>query len=141
MRTHIAAFVATAAGIAATVVLPGSAFATASSGAISASPTVCAAETVAGKPCVWQERSSAGVSGLTELTVTDARPVLVRVELKTQRAWGSPWLTAASTTSVQQGSIRLATPKVVTNERSIVCATTAPVADLTQQVTTCTAPY
>ncbi|BFV61151.1 hypothetical protein KCMC57_up62550 [Kitasatospora sp. CMC57] len=136
MRTRIAAI---AVAIAATLAAPASAFAD-SAAEVSTGSTVCAAESAAGRPCVWQERDDEGVTGLARLTPADSRPVLAKVEIKTQRAWGSSWLTVASTTSLRSGTSVLATPKVATGDLSIVCVTTAPAFDLAQQVTTCTHP-
>ncbi|MER5866292.1 hypothetical protein [Kitasatospora sp. NPDC002040] len=108
---------------------------------VTAGPVTCAADpSAAGSPCVWHERDAAGLAGLARLTPTAAQPVLAKVELRTQRAWGSPWLTVASTTAVRSGPAVLTTPKVVTGELSIVCVTTAPVRAPEQQTTVCTHP-
>ncbi|MER5641256.1 hypothetical protein ABT095_30460 [Kitasatospora sp. NPDC002227] len=140
MNIRIAVVATIAAGLAATVAGPAQAV-TAATAQTSATPAVCAAESVAGHPCVWQEKDTTSVTGRAQVTVSDLQPVFVKVELKTQKAWGSPWLTVASTTSLRAGSFQVATPRVVTDLRTIVCATTAPALDLTQQVTTCTNPY
>ncbi|MFJ9521003.1 hypothetical protein ACIRPK_22460 [Kitasatospora sp. NPDC101801] len=104
-------------------------------------PVTCTTDASAtGQPCVWHERDAAGLAGLARLTSATGQPVLAKVELKTQRAWGSPWLTVASTTVLRSGPAVLATPKVVTNELSIVCVTTAPALAPEQQSTLCTHP-
>ncbi|MGW2395819.1 hypothetical protein ACWCYY_04635 [Kitasatospora sp. NPDC001664] len=109
--------------------------------AVTSGPVTCATETsFAGQPCAWQQRDGGGLAGLARLTSTSAQPVLVKVELKTQRAWGSPWLTVSSSTALRTGTASVSTPKVVTNELSIVCVTTAPALTPEQQTTLCTHP-
>ncbi|MFI5530289.1 hypothetical protein ACIA8O_17280 [Kitasatospora sp. NPDC051853] len=109
--------------------------------AVTKGPVTCSTETsFAGQPCAWQERSPAGLAGVAQLTAAGVEPVLVKVELKTQAAWGSPWVTASSATALRSGPTVISTPKVVTNELSIVCVTTAPAFTPEQQTTLCTHP-
>ncbi|WP_395293746.1 hypothetical protein ACF9IK_09135 [Kitasatospora hibisci] len=90
-------------------------------------------------PCAWQRTTSAGVAGGGLIDADDpARPTVLRVEVRIQRAWGSPWETVVAVTEVQSGSIRLSTPAVTTPYRTITCATGGPADDLASQTTTCT---
>ncbi|MGK4580830.1 hypothetical protein [Kitasatospora sp. HPMI-4] len=93
------------------------------------------------RPCAWQQPNGAGsgVVGSAKVYAADDQLTYLRVEVKIQRAWGSPWETVASTTMIRNGSIaQLSTPVVVTDYRTMVCATGGPAADVEQLVTTCT---
>ncbi|WP_441248475.1 hypothetical protein [Kitasatospora sp. McL0602] len=135
MRARIAAVLVAAAGMTATIAAPS----WAASAQAPVTPATCAATT--SQPCLWKAQDATGVAGMAQIAVEDFQPTLIRVELKTQRAWGSPWLTVATTSGVSSATFTLATPKVATTDRSIVCATTGPALDVTRQITTCTAPY
>ncbi|MFF2350690.1 hypothetical protein ACFVVL_12990 [Kitasatospora sp. NPDC058115] len=94
------------------------------------------------QPCVWQQRDGAGgVVGMAQVSADAGQLTVVKVEVRTQRAWGSPWLTAASATTVTRGSARAVTPRVVTTDLMMVCATAGPALEAAQQVTTCTGPF
>ncbi|MFI6448224.1 hypothetical protein [Kitasatospora sp. NPDC050543] len=98
--------------------------------------------TVANQPCAWLERDGGSVTGLAHVAAPDpGQLTLARVEIKVQRAWGKPWETVASSTLVRAGSIQLATPKITTDFRVIVCATGGPALDATLQASTCTSPF
>ncbi|MFG2819262.1 hypothetical protein ACGFX4_07510 [Kitasatospora sp. NPDC048365] len=136
---------AAALAVTATLAVPAPSFAATGAeagAATSTSTAVCSTGSAVGRPCVWHERDDDGITGLARLTPTDARPVLAKVELRTQRAWGSPWLTVASVTSIRTGggAAVLATPKVATGDLGIVCVTTSPVFAPAEKVTTCTNP-
>ncbi|MFE2111468.1 hypothetical protein ACFXAF_37175 [Kitasatospora sp. NPDC059463] len=136
MRARIAALMVTAAGITAATILP----------AAAAAPTpetgAAACATVLNQPCVWQQRDGAGgVVGMAQVSADASQLTVVKVEVRTQRAWGSPWLTAASATTVTRGSARAVTPRVVTTDLMMVCATAGPALEAAQQVTTCTGPF
>ncbi|MFJ8043859.1 hypothetical protein ACIRBX_25490 [Kitasatospora sp. NPDC096147] len=139
MRTRIAA---AAVGMTALLAVPATASAApATTPGVTAGPVSCATDaSFAGNPCVWQERDAAGLAGVARLIPTAGLPVVAKVELKTQRAWGSPWVTVSSTTALHAGPALLTTPKVVTNELSIVCVTTTPALSPGQQSTLCTHP-
>ncbi|GAA3024185.1 hypothetical protein GCM10020229_39390 [Kitasatospora albolonga] len=109
--------------------------------AVASGPVTCAHRDLVRRPALrLAAADGGGLAGLARLTSTSAQPVLVKVELKTQRAWGSPWLTVSSTTPLRTGTASVSTPKVVTNELSIVCVTTAPALTPEQQTTFCTHP-
>ncbi|WP_354642575.1 hypothetical protein [Kitasatospora camelliae] len=91
------------------------------------------------RPCAWQQPGGFGVVGAGRIEAADQRQLTVlRVEVKIQRAWGSPWETVATTTRVQQGSVRVNTPAVITEYRTIVCATGGPADSAEPHPTTCT---
>lgn len=136
MRTRIAAVMVASAGLVAVSGAPS----WAATAPAPATPAACAA--VVNQPCAWQVRDGGGVVGTAR--VTAAQPgqlTFVRVEVRSQKAWGSPWQTIASSTRVQPGSFQLSTPRIATDERTIVCATAGPALDVSQHVTTCTTPY
>ncbi|MQS17704.1 hypothetical protein F7Q99_37330 [Streptomyces kaniharaensis] len=135
MRARIAAVMVTMAGIAAVTAGP----ATAASVTTENSPVACA--TVLNQPCVWQETNTSGVAGVAQVSAAPNQLTLVRVEVKTQKAWGSPWETVSSATTVKFGSARAVTQRVVTNDLKLVCATAGPALDAVKQVTTCTHPF
>ncbi|MET8701275.1 hypothetical protein ABZW10_20770 [Kitasatospora sp. NPDC004723] len=139
MRARIAALMAAAAGITVVTVLPAAA-ATTAPGATAETGTVACA-TVLNQPCVWHETDGAGVVGVAQVTADPSQLTIVKVEVRTQHAWGSPWVTAASATTYAQGFAKAVTPRVVTSDLKIVCATAGPAQDVAQQVTTCTNPF
>lgn len=135
MRARIAALMLAAAGITAATVLPASAATTGQE----VGGTACTA--VLNHPCVWQERDGGGVVGVAQVSADPAQLTVVQVEVRTQRAWGSPWITAASATTIANGSAKAVTPRVVTGDLKMVCATAGPALDAAQRVTTCTGPF
>ncbi|WP_145793992.1 hypothetical protein [Kitasatospora atroaurantiaca] len=91
------------------------------------------------RPCAWQQSSGGGIVGAARIDAADHQQMtMLRVEVKIQRAWGSPWETVASATRIRSGSIRVTTPAVVTDYRTLVCATGGPAGSIEQQSTTCT---
>ncbi|MGW2250876.1 hypothetical protein ACWCXH_11810 [Kitasatospora sp. NPDC001660] len=138
MRARIAAVMATVTGIAALIAGPATA-ATAATATSENNPAACAA--VLNHPCVWQEKDATGVAGVAQVSADPGQLTLVQVEVRTQKAWGSPWETVASATTVQLGSARAVTPRVVTTDLKMVCATAGPALDATRQTTTCTYPF
>ncbi|WP_380281794.1 hypothetical protein [Kitasatospora purpeofusca] len=139
MRARIAALMVAAAGITATMALPAAAVTTGAGTTAETGTTVCT--TVLNQPCVWHETDGAGVVGVAQVTADPGQLTIVKVEVRTQRAWGSPWVTAASATTYAQGFAKAVTPRVVTEDLKIVCATAGPALDVAQQVTTCTNPF
>ncbi|MEU6235165.1 hypothetical protein [Kitasatospora sp. NPDC047058] len=135
MRARIAALMVAVAGITAATALPASA---ASMGGEN-SAAACAA--VANHPCVWQEKNGGGFVGVAQVTADPAQLTLVQVEVRTQKAWGSPWVTVASATTITNGFAKAVTPQVVTRDLRMVCATGGPALVAAQQVTTCTGPF
>ncbi|MFI6156447.1 hypothetical protein ACIBCA_27595 [Kitasatospora sp. NPDC051170] len=135
MRTRIAAVMMTVAGIAGLSAAP--AMATTAT----AEPGTTACTTVLNRPCLSHESNSGGVVGVARVTADPSQLTVVRVELRTQAAWGSPWETVASATTVRYGSAEATTQRVVTDKLRIVCATAGPALDAAQQVTTCTNPF
>lgn len=135
MRTRIAAVMMTVAGI--TGLSAGPAMATTAT----AEPGTTACTTVLNRPCLSHEASGEGVVGVAHVIADPSQLTVVRVELRTQAAWGSPWETVASATTVRYGSADAATEQVVTNNLRMVCATAGPALDATKQVTTCTNPF
>jgi len=102
-----------------------------------ASRPFCAA--TVNRPCAWQQASGGGIVGAARIDAADHQQVtMLRVEVKIQRAWGSPWETVATATRIRSGSIQLTTPAVATDYRTLVCATGGPADSLEQQSTTCT---
>ncbi|MFE6865859.1 hypothetical protein ACFVFS_04830 [Kitasatospora sp. NPDC057692] len=139
MRARIAALMTAAAGITAAMALPATAVAATPGSTAETGATACA--TVLNHPCVWQERDGGGVVGIAQVSAEPGQLTIVRVEVRTQRAWGSPWVTAASATTVTTGSAKAVTPRVVTEDLRMVCATAGPALEAAQQVTTCTGPF
>ncbi|MFB6892889.1 hypothetical protein ACFCX4_26655 [Kitasatospora sp. NPDC056327] len=156
MRTRFAALTLAAAGITATTIVPAAATTTSVAAATTATTTTTAAGStgaadsgggavactaVLNQPCVWRERDGAGIVGIAQVSAEPGRLTIVRVEVRTQRAWGGPWVTAASATTLTTGSARAVTPRVVTEDLRMVCATAGPALEAAQQVTTCTGPF
>ncbi|MFG3055330.1 hypothetical protein ACGFZP_30885 [Kitasatospora sp. NPDC048239] len=137
MRARIAALIVAVAGIAAATAGPASA----TTAAGEAGGVSCTA--VVNHPCVWQQKDGGGgVIGVAQVSPAHpAQLTLVQVEVKTQRAWGSPWVTVASATTLQTGFAKAVTPRVVTNELTMICATGGPAQDAAQRVTSCTSPF
>lgn len=135
MRARIAAVLATVAGITAVTAGP----ATAAPATSENHPAACAA--VLNSPCVWQEADTAGITGVAQVSADPGQLTVVQVEVRTQKAWGSPWETVASATTVRFGPAKAVTPRVVTPDLKIVCATAGPALDAGRQTTTCTHPF
>ncbi|MGW7443062.1 hypothetical protein [Kitasatospora sp. NPDC054795] len=135
MRARIAAAVMAAAGIAGLSAAPATA-AAATSGTDGAA---CAA--VLNRPCVSHQADGEGIVGVARVSADRGQLTLVRVEIRTQAAWGSPWRTVASATTVQFGSAEAVTPRVTATGPRVICATAGPALDVAQQVTTCTNPF
>ncbi|MED7952745.1 hypothetical protein ACFVYP_16380 [Kitasatospora sp. NPDC058201] len=135
MRARIAALIVAAAGITVATILPASAAATTGDAA------GAACTTLVNHPCVWQEKDGGGIVGVAQVSADPAQLTVVQVEVRTQRAWGSPWVTVASATTVTHGFARAVTPRVVTDDLKLVCATGGPALDAAQRVTTCTGPF
>ncbi|MGW4891606.1 hypothetical protein ACWEQL_04985 [Kitasatospora sp. NPDC004240] len=136
MRTRIAALLIAAAGIAVGTTAPASA---------AAAPTENGGQSctvVVNQPCVWKETNGAGIVGVAQVSGSGSTQLtFVQVEVKTQRAWGSPWVTVASATTVQNGFAQATTPRVTTNLLKIVCATGGPANNAAERTTTCTNPF
>ncbi|MFI6847665.1 hypothetical protein OG535_35695 [Kitasatospora sp. NBC_00085] len=136
MHARIAALMVTVAGITAATALP----ATAATVTDESGKVACT--TVVNQPCAWQERDGGGFIGVAQVSAADpAQLTLVRVEIRTQQAWGSPWVTVASATTVTHGSAKAVTPRVVTKDLRMICATGGPALEAAQRVTTCTNPF
>ncbi|MDH6127764.1 hypothetical protein [Kitasatospora sp. GP82] len=92
------------------------------------------------QPCAWQQANSTGngMVGTARIDAAGDQLTMLRVEVKIQRAWGSPWQTVASSTMIRNGSIQLSTPQVVTDYRTLVCATGGPAMDAEELTTICT---
>ncbi|MFB7471451.1 hypothetical protein [Kitasatospora sp. NPDC056184] len=131
MRARIAALMVAAAGITAAMALPAA--------AVTTGTTACA--TVLNQPCVWHETDGAGVVGVAQVNADPGQLTIVKVEVRTQHAWGSPWVTAASATTYAQGFAKAVTPRVVTEDLKMVCATAGPALNAAAQVTSCTGPF
>ncbi|MEV7024223.1 hypothetical protein [Kitasatospora sp. NPDC093558] len=138
MRARIAAVMATMAGIAAFTAGPATA-ATAATATSENTPVACAA--VLNHPCVWQETDVTGVAGVAQVSADPGQLTLVQVEVRAQKAWGSPWETVATAATVRLGSAKAVTPRVVSTNLKMVCATAGPALDVAKQVTTCTHPF
>ncbi|MEU8511050.1 hypothetical protein AB0C76_05605 [Kitasatospora sp. NPDC048722] len=124
--TRIAGLVLAAAGVVGGTAAPASA---------NAKP-VCL--TAVNQPCAWQLATPDGIVGGGLIDAADPGQLTVlRVEVKIERAWGSPWETVAAVTGVQTGSIRLTTPAVATRYRTLVCATGGPADQADAQTTVC----
>ncbi|GAA2749730.1 MULTISPECIES: hypothetical protein [Kitasatospora] len=133
MTSRIAGLVVAAAGILGATIAPAS--------AAPAAPTVVGPVCLAmvNHPCAWQSRTPGGVVGGGLIDATGPNQQLqLKVEVRIQRAWGSPWETVASVASIRTGSIRLTTPAVNTDYRTIVCVTGGPAASTEPPITTCT---
>ncbi|MEE1782142.1 hypothetical protein PUR71_04245 [Streptomyces sp. SP17BM10] len=89
-------------------------------------------------PCAWLLSTPRGVVGGGLIDADDpGRLMLLRVEVKAERAWGGPRETMAAVTGVRTGSIRLTTPAVATGYRTLVCATGGPADSPEAQRTAC----
>ncbi len=143
MNARIAALMVAAAGITAATALPASAATVTAAGTTTATTGAgaVACTTVLNQPCVWQEKDGGGFVGVAQVSADPQQLTVVKVEVRTQRAWGSPWVPAASATTVTKGSARAVTPRVVTSDLKMVCATAGPALEAAQQVTTCTYPF
>ncbi|MFJ4096697.1 hypothetical protein ACIPYS_34465 [Kitasatospora sp. NPDC089913] len=143
MNARIAALMVAAAGITAATVAPASAATVTTGGTTSVTNGAggVSCTTVLNQPCVWQEKDGGGFVGVAQVSADPGQLTIVKVEVRTQRAWGSPWLPAASATTVTKGSARAVTPRVVTGDLKMVCATAGPALEAAQQVTTCTYPF
>ncbi|MFD4656721.1 hypothetical protein ACFWP2_13970 [Kitasatospora sp. NPDC058444] len=135
MRARIAAVALVTAGIAGLTAAPAMA-ATATSGTDAAA---CAA--VLNQPCVSHQADGGGIVGVAQVSAAPGQLTMVRVEIRTQAAWGSPWAAVATATTVQFGSAKAVTPRVTATAPRMICATAGPALDVTQQVTTCTNPF
>ncbi|MBV6702535.1 hypothetical protein [Kitasatospora aureofaciens] len=135
MRARIAAAMVTMAGIAALTAGP----ATAATATSENDAVACAA--VLNQPCAWHETDPTGVTGVAQVSADAGQLTIVQVEVRTQKTWGSPWETTASATTVRFGSAKAVTPRVVTGDLKMVCATAGPALDAGKQVTTCTHPF
>ncbi|MER7708612.1 hypothetical protein ABTX81_37750 [Kitasatospora sp. NPDC097605] len=141
MRARIAALMLAAAGITAATVLPAAAVTATAATTPTTGTGAVACTAVLNHPCVWQENDGAGVVGMAQVSADPEQLTVVQVEVRTQRAWGGPWVTAASATTVTRGSATAVTPRVVTQDLRMVCATAGPVLEAAQRVTTCTNPF
>ncbi|MCX5214204.1 hypothetical protein OG689_33925 [Kitasatospora sp. NBC_00240] len=150
MRARIAALTAISAGLTLAMAGPSWATPTPSAGTAAGTSTSAAASAAPGitcpaqvnRPCAWQERGERGVLGSAQVTAEHpGQLTLVRVDVKIQRAWGSPWETVASSTLLQYGSVRVSTPPVSALGPIVVCATGGPALQPALQSTTCTTPH
>ncbi|MGW3180161.1 hypothetical protein ACWDD9_12930 [Kitasatospora sp. NPDC001119] len=135
MRARIAAVVMAAAGIAGLTAAPAIA-ATATSDTDTA---LCA--TVLNQPCISHQADGSGIVGVAQVSADPSQLTLVRVEVRTQSAWGSPWEAVASATTIRFGSAKAVTPRVTAGAPRMICATAGPALDVAKQVTTCTRPF
>ncbi|MFF4380764.1 hypothetical protein [Kitasatospora sp. NPDC001547] len=135
MRARIAALALAAAGITGLTAAPAIA-APATSGT---DAVACAA--VLNQPCVSHQADGEGIVGVAQVSADPGQLTMVRVEIRTQEAWGSPWETVASATTVRFGSATAVTPRVTATAPRLICATAGPALDVSQQVTTCTRPF
>lgn len=136
MHARIAALVIAAAGIVAGMAAP------ASAATVAAETDGQTCLTLLDRPCVWQQKSGSGIVGVAQVAGSDpATPIRVTVEVRTQRAWGSPWVTVASATTVQHGTARATTPRVTTDLLTRICATGGPAFDAAAQTSSCTDPF
>ncbi|MFF3596915.1 hypothetical protein [Kitasatospora indigofera] len=154
MRARIAALTVVSAGL--TLAMAGPSWAAptppaVSAAGISASASATATASAApgagcpalvNRPCAWQERNGSGVLGSALVTAEHpGQLTLVRVDVKVQRAWGSPWETVASSTRLQYGTVRVSTPQVDALGPVVVCATGGPALRPALQSTICTTPH
>ncbi|MFI2609775.1 hypothetical protein [Kitasatospora sp. NPDC018619] len=135
MRARIAAVALAAAGITGLAAAPAGA-ATATSGT---DTVACAA--VVNQPCISHQADGEGIVGVAQVSADPDQLTVVQVEVRTQAAWGSPWETVASATTVRFGSAQAVTPRVTATAPRVICATAGPALDLARQVTTCTNPF
>ncbi|MER7753226.1 hypothetical protein [Kitasatospora sp. NPDC097643] len=135
MRTRIAAVAMVAAGIAALTAGP----ATAATATGEVDTATCL--TVLNQPCISHQAQGDGFIGVAQVSADPSQLTLVQVEIRTQKAWGSPWETVATGTTVKLGSAKAVTPKVSTIDLKMVCATAGPALDKSKQVTTCGYPF
>ncbi|MFJ2863401.1 hypothetical protein [Kitasatospora sp. NPDC087314] len=135
MRARIAAVMMAVAGIAGLTAGPAAAAAATTEN----DTATCAA--VVNTPCISHQHDGEGVFGVAQVSADPGQLTVVRVEVRTQKAWGSPWGTVASATTVRLGSAKAVTPRVVTTDLRMICATAGPALEATQQVTTCTNPF
>ncbi|MFG2907913.1 hypothetical protein ACGF13_22965 [Kitasatospora sp. NPDC048286] len=135
MRARIAAVALAAAGITALAAAPAIA-ATTTTGTDAA---VCAS--VLNRPCISHQADGAGIVGVAQVSADPGQLTMVRVDVRTQSAWGSPWETVATATTVQFGSAKAVTPRVTATAPRMICATAGPALDITKQTTTCTNPF
>ncbi|MFJ6618777.1 hypothetical protein ACIQOW_14525 [Kitasatospora sp. NPDC091335] len=135
MRARIAAVAMVAAGIAGLTAAPAMA-AAATSGTDTA---VCA--TVLNRPCISHQADGEGIVGVAQVSADPGQLTMVQVEVRTQAAWGSPWETVATATTVRFGSAKAVTPRVTATAPRIICATAGPALDVSKQITTCTNPF
>ncbi|MEU9134052.1 hypothetical protein AB0D08_39290 [Kitasatospora sp. NPDC048540] len=131
MMSRIASLVAATAGILALAAGPSSATA----------PVEPSCPTLANVPCAWHQPTGSGIVGSARINAAGSQLTTLRVEVKIQRAWGSPWETVASATRIQSGSVQVSTPAVTTEFLSQVCATGGPAGRPELQATTCTSPH
>ncbi|MER8186242.1 hypothetical protein [Kitasatospora sp. NPDC094015] len=131
MISRIASLLAATTGILALAVGP----------SVAATPAGPSCPTLANTPCAWHQPTDTGVVGSASITAAAGQLTMLRVEVRIQRAWGSPWETVASATRVRTGSIQVSTPAVSTDFLTLVCATGGPVGRAELQTTTCTNPH
>ncbi|MEV4616321.1 hypothetical protein AB0K43_27565 [Kitasatospora sp. NPDC049258] len=111
---------------------------------VAATPAGTSCPTLANTPCAWHQPTGTGTGIIGSASINAASSsqlTMLRVEVKVQRAWGSPWQTVASATRIQSGSIQLSTPAVTTDFLTLVCATGGPAGRVDLQSTTCTNPH
>ncbi|MGA5820070.1 hypothetical protein ACPC54_19660 [Kitasatospora sp. NPDC094028] len=135
MRARIAAVMLTVAGIAGLAATP----ATAATATALPGTTACTA--MVNHPCLSHEADGEGIVGVARVSADPNQLTVVRVEIRTQAAWGSPWEAVASATTVRYGSAEAVTPRVTATGPRIVCATAGPAFEAERQVTTCTNPF
>ncbi|MFE4520478.1 hypothetical protein ACFRMQ_40760 [Kitasatospora sp. NPDC056783] len=135
MRIRFAAVAMVAAGITGLMAAPATA-ATATAGTDTAA---CAS--VLNQPCVSHQADGGGIVGVAQVSAEPGQLTMVRVDIRTQASWGSPWETVATATTVRYGSATAVTPRVTAGAPRMICATAGPALDVTKQVTTCTNPF
>ncbi|KJS54200.1 hypothetical protein VM98_20595 [Streptomyces rubellomurinus subsp. indigoferus] len=104
-------------------------------------PGTTACTAVVNHPCLSHEADGDGVVGVARVSAQPDQLTVVRVEIRTQAAWGSPWQTVAAATTVRFGSAEATTPRVTASGPRLVCATAGPALEADKQVTTCTNPF
>ncbi|WP_371477713.1 hypothetical protein [Kitasatospora sp. NBC_00315] len=146
MRARIAVLMAATAGLALTVAAPASAAPTPLAPTLTPTPVTAPATpgagctAVANHPCSWHERGADGLIAGAEVSADPGQLTLLRVEVRTQRAWGSPWETVASASRVQYGSVSVAVPRLDLLGPVVICATGGPALRPELRSTTCTTP-
>ncbi|MFC9327503.1 hypothetical protein [Kitasatospora sp. NPDC057015] len=148
MRARIAALTAVSAGLTLAMAGPSWAAPAPTAGSDPHGPVITAAAAPGAgcpagvnRPCAWQERGEQGVLGIAQVTAGHpGQLTLVRVDVKVQRAWGSPWETVASSTRVRYGSVRVTTPEIAALGPVVICATGGPALQPALQSTVCTPP-